>query len=104
MIFFKILIQVWLEGKVIFFDFFKNVIEWVWEEFIRFYYSNISFDGFWIDMNELVNFGINEEKLWNWFDGVKLYWSLKCNEGEVLEDFLYWMMVVFVYDKEDRKI
>lgn len=55
-------------------------------------------------MNELVNFGINEEKLWNWFDGVKLYWSLKCNEGEVFEDFLYWMMVVFVYDKEDRKI
>lgn len=95
---------VWLKGKVVFLDFLKNEMCEYWKDLIVRYYINLLFDGLWIDMNELVNFGINEEKLWNWFDGVKLYWSLKCNEGEVLEDFLYWMMVVFVYDREDRKI
>lgn len=98
------MIKVWPEGKVIFPDFFKNATERVWEELIRSHHSNISFDGLWIDMNEPANFGTNEEKPWNWPDGAKPYWSLKCNEGEALEDPPYRTMAAFVYDKEDRKI
>lgn len=103
-IFFLILIKVWPEGKVIFPDFFKNATERVWEELIRSHHSNISFDGLWIDMNEPANFGTNEEKPWNWPQGAKPYWSLKCNEGEALEDPPYRTMAAFVYDREDRKI
>nr|XP_022314501.1 maltase-glucoamylase, intestinal-like [Crassostrea virginica] len=94
---------VWPEGKVIFPDFFKNSTNDVWEDLIRTHYTNLTFDGLWIDMNEPANFGTNEEKPWNWPEGAKPYWSLKCN-NEALEDPPYRTMAAFVYDREDRKI
>lgn len=52
---------VWFKGKVVFLDFFKNEMREYWKNLIVSYYINLLFDGLWIDMNELVNFGINEE-------------------------------------------
>jgi hypothetical protein len=42
------------------------------------HHQNISFDGLWIDMNEPANFGTNENRIWNWPEKDKPYWSLKC--------------------------
>ncbi|XP_061182189.1 maltase-glucoamylase-like [Saccostrea echinata] len=95
---------VWPEGKVIFPDFFKNETQRVWEELVKNHHNNLTFDGLWIDMNEPANFGTNEEKPWNWPDGARPYWSLKCKEGEDLEDPPYRTMAAFVYDKVDKKI
>lgn len=39
------------------------------------------------DMNELVNFGINEEKFWNYFFN-EFIWSFYCLDF-LLEDFFY---------------
>lgn len=52
---------VWFKGKVVFLDFLKNEMCEYWKDLIVSYYVNLLFDGLWIDMNELVNFGINEE-------------------------------------------
>ena len=37
------------------------------------------------DMNEVANFGTNEDKPWNW-PPEREDWSLKCTEGDEYED------------------
>lgn len=92
---------VWLKGKVVFLDFLKNEMCEYWKDLIVSYYINLLFDGLWIDMNELVNFGINEEWLFNWLEKDKFYWFLKCLVFE-LDDFLYKLRGVFGFCLLDK--
>ncbi|XP_052256801.1 sucrase-isomaltase, intestinal-like isoform X2 [Dreissena polymorpha] len=99
-----ILGYVWPVGKVVFPDFFKNSTKQVWKELIvKHHNHNLTFDGLWIDMNEPANFGTNEERPFNWPEGVKPYWSLNCTlEGNYYEHPPYRTMAAFVHDSPNN--
>ena len=69
---------VWPKGKAVFPDFLNLKTHDYWKSLIVNHHQNISFDGLWIDMNEPANFGTNENRIWNWPEKDKPYWSLKC--------------------------
>ncbi|XP_076462037.1 sucrase-isomaltase, intestinal-like [Babylonia areolata] len=93
---------VWPKGKVVFPDFFKPETRRVWKELIVEHRNRIAFDGLWIDMNEPTAFGTNEDRPFNWPEGVKPYWSLTCPVSN-LDDPPYRTGAAFGFDTPSRR-
>ncbi|CAF4731027.1 unnamed protein product [Rotaria socialis] len=74
---------VWPDGKTVFPDFFYPPAKQWWKSQVVNYYSQLKFDGLWIDMNEPANFDTNREKPFNWNRPEP--WSLHCPLDEPLE-------------------
>ncbi|CAF2051540.1 unnamed protein product [Rotaria magnacalcarata] len=74
---------VWPDGKTVFPDFFYPPAKRWWKSQVVNYYSQLKFDGLWIDMNEPANFDTNREKPFNWNRPEP--WSLHCPLDEPLE-------------------